>query len=100
MLLRDLGIPREVLKFITYPTRFDNRETERALKGSGSACLRWTTTRGGCGTTGSATSTRTCSSTAALKGQGRRQGGADHRRLLRHRPAAALKRAAAGRQDG
>jgi hypothetical protein len=34
MLLRDLGIPREVLKFITYPTRFDNRETERALKGS------------------------------------------------------------------
>ena len=35
MLLRDFRIPREVLKFITYPTRFDNRETERALKGSG-----------------------------------------------------------------
>ncbi len=35
MMLRDFRIPREVLKFITYPTRFDNRETERALKGSG-----------------------------------------------------------------
>ena len=35
MMLRDFRIPKEVLKFITYPTRFDNRETERALKGSG-----------------------------------------------------------------
>ena len=34
MMLRDLGIPREVVKFITYPTRFDSREAERALKGS------------------------------------------------------------------
>jgi len=34
MALRDLGIPREALNFITYPTRFDNREAERALKGS------------------------------------------------------------------
>jgi NAD(P)-dependent dehydrogenase (short-subunit alcohol dehydrogenase family) len=37
MLLRDFRIPKETLKFITYPTRFDNRETERALKGSGIA---------------------------------------------------------------
>ena len=35
MLLRDFRIPKETLKFITYPTRFDSRETERALKGSG-----------------------------------------------------------------
>lgn len=35
MVLRDLGIPREVLGLITYSTRFDSRETERALKGSG-----------------------------------------------------------------
>ena len=34
MMLRDLGIPRQVLKYINYPTRFDSRETERALKGS------------------------------------------------------------------
>jgi NAD(P)-dependent dehydrogenase (short-subunit alcohol dehydrogenase family) len=35
VLLRDLGIPAAVMKFINYPTRFDCRETERALKGSG-----------------------------------------------------------------
>jgi NAD(P)-dependent dehydrogenase (short-subunit alcohol dehydrogenase family)/thioester reductase-like protein len=34
MLLRDLGIPADVMKLINYPTRFDCRETERALKGS------------------------------------------------------------------
>ncbi|SFR78502.1 thioester reductase domain-containing protein [Marinobacter daqiaonensis] len=33
--LDDLGIPASVLSFINYPTRFDNREAERALKGSG-----------------------------------------------------------------
>ena len=40
MLLKDFRIPKSVLKFITYPTRFDNRETERALKGSGIAVPR------------------------------------------------------------
>jgi NAD(P)-dependent dehydrogenase (short-subunit alcohol dehydrogenase family) len=34
MVLKDLGIPAEVLKLITYPTKFDSRETERALKGT------------------------------------------------------------------
>jgi NAD(P)-dependent dehydrogenase (short-subunit alcohol dehydrogenase family) len=34
-ILHDLGLPPEVLKFINYPTKFDCRETERALKGSG-----------------------------------------------------------------
>lgn len=34
MMLRDFKIPKEVIGFITYPTRFDARETERALKGS------------------------------------------------------------------
>lgn len=33
--LHDLGMPPEVLKFINYPTKFDCRETERALKGTG-----------------------------------------------------------------
>jgi NAD(P)-dependent dehydrogenase (short-subunit alcohol dehydrogenase family) len=35
MMLKDLGIPSSVLSMINYPTRFDCRETERALKGSG-----------------------------------------------------------------
>jgi NAD(P)-dependent dehydrogenase (short-subunit alcohol dehydrogenase family) len=35
VLLRDLGIPPDAIKLINYPTRFDSRETERALKGTG-----------------------------------------------------------------
>ena len=34
MLLRDLGIPADAIRMINYPTRFDCRETERALKGT------------------------------------------------------------------
>jgi NAD(P)-dependent dehydrogenase (short-subunit alcohol dehydrogenase family) len=33
--LSDLGIPRDMFTFVNYPTRFDNREAEKALKGSG-----------------------------------------------------------------
>jgi NAD(P)-dependent dehydrogenase (short-subunit alcohol dehydrogenase family) len=32
--LRDLGIPAQALKLVNYPTRFDSRETERALRSS------------------------------------------------------------------
>ena len=34
VVLRDLGIPPAALKLVNYPTRFDSRETERALKGT------------------------------------------------------------------
>lgn len=34
VMLRDLGIPASAMKLINYPTRFDCRETERALKGT------------------------------------------------------------------
>ncbi len=33
--LTDLGIPKDVFQFINWPTRYDNRETAKALKGSG-----------------------------------------------------------------
>ena len=33
--MNDFGIPPSVLSFINYPTRFDARETERVLKGTG-----------------------------------------------------------------
>jgi NAD(P)-dependent dehydrogenase (short-subunit alcohol dehydrogenase family) len=33
--LKDLGMPPDVLKFINYPTKFDSRETRRLLKGTG-----------------------------------------------------------------
>jgi len=34
-ILTNFGIPAEVLKYVNYPTKFDCRETERALKGTG-----------------------------------------------------------------
>jgi NAD(P)-dependent dehydrogenase (short-subunit alcohol dehydrogenase family) len=37
LVLRDLGIPRQIVANINYPTRFDSREAERALKGTGIA---------------------------------------------------------------
>ncbi|MEK8048282.1 SDR family oxidoreductase [Ideonella margarita] len=36
--MKDLGLPEDILTFINYPTRFDCRETQAALKGSGIAC--------------------------------------------------------------
>ncbi len=35
--MKDLGLPDDFLNFVNYPTRFDCRETVRALKGSGIA---------------------------------------------------------------
>ena len=85
-LLRDLQVPRAVLQFVNYPTRFDSSATQKLLdKAARSACRRSRTTRGGCGTTGSATSTRTCSIDRSLSGAVKRQGRADHRRLVGHR---------------
>ncbi|HXH02442.1 MAG TPA: SDR family oxidoreductase [Candidatus Competibacteraceae bacterium] len=34
-ILQDLGVPEEVLRFINWPTRYDCRETLKALEGSG-----------------------------------------------------------------
>lgn len=39
-LMKDLGLPDDVMQFINYPTRFDNRDAARALQGSGIKCPR------------------------------------------------------------
>ncbi len=36
--MKDLGLPEDMLTFVNYPTRFDCRDTLAALKGSGIAC--------------------------------------------------------------
>lgn len=36
--MKDLGLPEDILTFVNYPTRFDNREAAAALKGSGIEC--------------------------------------------------------------
>ncbi|MEZ5568568.1 MAG: SDR family oxidoreductase [Halioglobus sp.] len=38
LMLADMGLPDSVTMFLNYPTRYDNRDTERALKGSGIQC--------------------------------------------------------------
>ncbi len=39
-LMRDLGLPEDILQFVNYPTRFDAREATAALKGTGIECPR------------------------------------------------------------
>jgi NAD(P)-dependent dehydrogenase (short-subunit alcohol dehydrogenase family) len=36
--MKDLGLPDDILEFVNYPTRFDRRETDAMLKGTGIAC--------------------------------------------------------------
>lgn len=36
--MKDLGLPEDILEFVNYPTRFDAREAEAMLKGSGITC--------------------------------------------------------------
>ncbi len=36
--IKDLGVPEDMLTFVNYPTRFDRRELDAALKGSGIEC--------------------------------------------------------------
>lgn len=37
-IMKDLGLPEDMLTFVNYPTRFDCRDSLAALKGSGVAC--------------------------------------------------------------
>jgi NAD(P)-dependent dehydrogenase (short-subunit alcohol dehydrogenase family) len=36
--MKDLGLPEDILEFVNYPTRFDSREAQALLKGTGIAC--------------------------------------------------------------
>jgi NAD(P)-dependent dehydrogenase (short-subunit alcohol dehydrogenase family) len=38
--MKDLGLPEDILQFVNYPTRFDCRDATAALKGSGIECPR------------------------------------------------------------
>ena len=40
VIMKDLGLPPDMMRFVNYPTRFDDRETRRVLKGSGIAVPR------------------------------------------------------------
>jgi NAD(P)-dependent dehydrogenase (short-subunit alcohol dehydrogenase family) len=36
--MKDLGLPEDILAFVNYPTRFDSRDAQAMLKGTGIAC--------------------------------------------------------------
>lgn len=36
--MKDLGLPEDILQFVNYPTRFDSREAQAMLKGTGIDC--------------------------------------------------------------
>jgi NAD(P)-dependent dehydrogenase (short-subunit alcohol dehydrogenase family) len=36
--MKDLGLPEDIMQFVNYPTRFDCRDATAALKGSGISC--------------------------------------------------------------
>lgn len=38
VILRDLDLPDDIMRFVNYPTRFDNRNATAALNGSGISC--------------------------------------------------------------
>ena len=50
--MKDLGIPDDVLGFINYPVRFDCRDTLKALEGKNRGCRNSTPMPPNCGTTG------------------------------------------------
>ena len=86
MMLRDLGIPRQVLKYINYPTRFDSRETERALQGLEDQAAQARELRlAPVGLLGAPPRPRPVHRPLAER-QGQGLDRADHRRFLRHRP--------------
>jgi len=37
-IMKDLGLPEDILSFVNYPTRFDSREAQAMLKGTGIEC--------------------------------------------------------------
>lgn len=37
-IMKDLGLPEDILTFVNYPTRFDSRDAQAMLKGSGIEC--------------------------------------------------------------
>jgi hypothetical protein len=37
-IMKDLGLPDDMLTFVNYPTRYDRRELDAVLKGSGIEC--------------------------------------------------------------
>jgi NAD(P)-dependent dehydrogenase (short-subunit alcohol dehydrogenase family) len=94
--LGEFGIPGEVIEHVGFPTKFDTRDTERALRGTDIDGARARgVRRGPVGLLGAQPRSRPVQG-PLVRGGDQRQDRRDHRRLVGHRQAAAMKIAAAG----
>ena len=83
--MKDLGLPDDILEFVNYPTRFDRRETDAALKGSGIECPNLNDYAWRLWDYWERHLDPELFIDRSLEGHGRRQGGAGDRRLVGHR---------------
>ena len=84
--LKDLGLPEDMLTFINFPTRYDCREALAALKGSGIECPRLDDYAWRLWDYWERHLDPALMIDHSLQGHGQRQGRARHRRLVGHRP--------------
>ena len=84
--MKDLGLPEDMLTFVNYPTRFDCRETLAALKGSGIECPNLKDYAWRLWDYWERHLDPDLHIDRIAARHGRRQGGAGHRRLVGHRP--------------
>ena len=98
--MKDLGLPDDIITFVNYPTRFDARETTAALKGSGIEC---SAARGlrvpAVGLLGASSRSRPVHRSHA-EGSGAGKGGAGYRRLVGYRARSGTQACASRRGDG
>ena len=84
--MKDLGLPDDMLTFINFPTRYDCRETLAALKGSGIECPKLPDYAWRLWDYWERHLDPALHDRPLAARHGRRQGGAGDRRLLGHRP--------------
>ena len=84
--LKDLGLPEDMFTFVNFPTRYDSREALAALKGSGIECPKLDDYAWRLWDYWERHLDPDLFIDRSLRGHGRRQGRARHRRLVGHRP--------------
>ena len=96
--LKDLGLPEDMLTFINFPTRYDCRETLAALKGSGIECPKLDDYAWRLWDYWERHLDPALHDRPLAARHGRRQGRAGHRRLVGHRPGGGVQ-VRRGRRD-
>ena len=96
--LNDLGIPKDVFQFVNWPTRYDNREAAKALKGSGIAVPQLEIYAAKLWDYWERNLDPDLFIDRSLAGRVRGQGGRRHRRVVGHRPGDGAQARRGGRE--